>query len=292
MKKFVAVAGNIVVGKSTLVSMLSSRLGWQPFFEPVGENPYLVDFYRDMHQWSFHSQIFFLTRRLRSHRELLDHPTSAIQDRCVYEDAEVFAQNLYLQGLMNERDYASYHELYRVLSEFLPPPDLVVYLRSSVETLQQRMTRQGLAVMQKPHPPIEFELQDLAGKDVKLSSLKGKVVFLNFWATWCGPCRTEMPSMQRMYEKLKGEGLEILAVDLQEGKDQVQSFARELGLSFPILLDSTGKVGAHYNARAIPTTYLFDRKGFIIAFVVGAREWDTPEMLETLRRVLKESVSY
>ncbi len=143
MKKFVAVAGNIGVGKSTLVSMLSSRLGWQPFFEPVGENPYLVDFYRDMHQWSFHSQIFFLTRRLRSHRELLDHPTSAIQDRCVYEDAEVFAQNLYLQGLMNERDYASYHELYRVLSEFLPPPDLVVYLRSSVETLQQRIAHRG-----------------------------------------------------------------------------------------------------------------------------------------------------
>ncbi len=143
MKKFVAVAGNIGVGKSTLVSMLCNRLGWQPFFEPVGENPYLADFYRNMHQWSFHSQIFFLTRRLRSHRELLDHPTSAIQDRCVYEDAEVFAQNLYLQGLMDERDYLSYRELYRVLSEFLPPPDLVVYLRSSVTTLQQRISHRG-----------------------------------------------------------------------------------------------------------------------------------------------------
>lgn len=143
MKKFVAVAGNIGVGKSTLVSMLCNRLGWQPFFEPVGENPYLADFYRNMHQWSFHSQIFFLTRRLRSHRELLDHPTSAIQDRCVYEDAEVFAQNLYLQGLMDERDYLSYRELYRVLSEFLPPPDLVVYLRSSVNTLQQRISHRG-----------------------------------------------------------------------------------------------------------------------------------------------------
>jgi deoxyadenosine/deoxycytidine kinase len=143
MKKFVAVAGNIGVGKSTLVSMLCNRLGWQPFFEPVGENPYLADFYRDMHQWSFHSQIFFLTRRLRSHRQLLDHPTSAIQDRCVYEDAEVFAQNLFLQGLMDERDYLSYRELYRVLSEFLPPPDLVVYLRASVETLQQRISYRG-----------------------------------------------------------------------------------------------------------------------------------------------------
>lgn len=143
MKKFVAVAGNIGVGKSTLVSLLCNRLGWQPFFEPVGENPYLADFYRDMRLWSFQSQIFFLTRRLRSHRQLLDHPTSAIQDRCVYEDAEVFAQNLFLQGLMDERDYLSYHELYRVLSDFLPPPDLVVYLRASVSTLVDRISRRG-----------------------------------------------------------------------------------------------------------------------------------------------------
>jgi deoxyadenosine/deoxycytidine kinase len=143
MKKFVAVAGNIGVGKSTLVSMLCNRLGWQPFFEPVGENPYLADFYHDMHQWSFHSQIFFLTRRLHTHRQLLDHPTSAIQDRCVYEDAEVFAQNLFLQGLMDERDYLSYCELYRVLIEFLPPPDLVVYLRAPVEILLQRISHRG-----------------------------------------------------------------------------------------------------------------------------------------------------
>jgi deoxyadenosine/deoxycytidine kinase len=143
MKKFVAVAGNIGVGKSTLVSMLCDHLGWQPFFEPVGENPYLADFYRDMRQWSFHSQIFFLTRRLRSHRQLCEHPTSAIQDRSVYEDAEVFAHNLFLQGLMDERDYLSYRELYRVLTEFLPPPDLVVYLRATVSTLQERISHRG-----------------------------------------------------------------------------------------------------------------------------------------------------
>lgn len=143
MKKFVAVAGNIGVGKSTLVMLLCQRLDWQPFYEPVGENPYLADFYADMRAWSFHSQIFFLTRRLRIHRELLDHPTSVIQDRSVYEDAEVFAQNLYLQGLMGERDYHSYRELYVVLSEFLPPPDLVVYLRASVPTLSARIAQRG-----------------------------------------------------------------------------------------------------------------------------------------------------
>lgn len=143
MKRFIAVAGNIGVGKSTLVGLLAERLGWMPFYEPVSENPYLADFYRDMRAWSFHSQIFFLTRRLRIHRQLLDHPTSAIQDRSVYEDAEVFAQNLYRQGLLDERDYISYRELYQVLAEFLPPPDLVIYLRASVATLVDRIQLRG-----------------------------------------------------------------------------------------------------------------------------------------------------
>jgi deoxyadenosine/deoxycytidine kinase len=143
MKKFVAVAGNIGVGKSTLVSLLCNHLGWQPFFEPVAENPYLADFYRDMRTWGFHSQIFFLTHRLRIHRQLLDHPTSAIQDRSVYEDAEVFALNLYQQGAIQERDYGTYRELYEVLTEFLPPPDLVIYLRASVPTLLARIAQRG-----------------------------------------------------------------------------------------------------------------------------------------------------
>lgn len=143
MKKFVAVAGNIGVGKSTLVGLLCKRLGWEPFYEPVAENPYLADFYENMSAWAFHSQIFFLTHRLRAHRQLLDHPTSAIQDRTVYEDAEVFACNLYLQGFISERDYGSYRELYQVLCDFLPPPDLVVYLRSSVPTLLKRVASRG-----------------------------------------------------------------------------------------------------------------------------------------------------
>jgi deoxyadenosine/deoxycytidine kinase len=143
MKKFVAVAGNIGVGKSTLVSLLCDRLGWVPFYEPVTENPYLADFYEDMRKWAFHSQIFFLTHRLRAHRQLLDHPSSVIQDRSVYEDAEVFAHNLYRQGLISDRDYGAYRELYQVLCEFLPPPDLVVYLRASVPTLVKRISLRG-----------------------------------------------------------------------------------------------------------------------------------------------------
>ena len=143
MKKFVIVAGNIGVGKSTLVGLLSQRLGWQPFYEPEAENPYLTDFYQDMRTWAFHSQIFFLSRRLRTHRKLLDHPTSAIQDRSVYEDAEIFAENLHVQGLMTDRDYLSYRDLYQVLIEFLPPPDLVVYLQAGVPTLMHRIAQRG-----------------------------------------------------------------------------------------------------------------------------------------------------
>lgn len=161
MKKFVAVAGNIGVGKSTLVTMLCRRLSWQPFYEPEGENPYLADFYQDMRAWSFHSQIFFLTRRLRLHRQLLDHPTSAIQDRSVYEDAEVFARNLYRQGLINERDYGSYRDLYQVLVDFLPPPDLVVYLRASVTTLMERIQSRGRAYERQITPDYLEQLNQL-----------------------------------------------------------------------------------------------------------------------------------
>jgi deoxyadenosine/deoxycytidine kinase len=143
MKRFVAVAGNIGVGKSTLVERLAEKLAWEPFYEPVGDNPYLADFYDDMRTWGFHSQIFFLTRRLRMHRMLTEHPTSAIQDRTVYEDAEVFAYNLSLQGHISDRDFETYRELYQVLTSFLPAPDLVVYLKAKVETLQDRIATRG-----------------------------------------------------------------------------------------------------------------------------------------------------
>ena len=143
MKRFVAIAGNIGVGKSTLTELLSERLGWEPFFEAVNDNPYLADFYEDMQRWSFHSQIYFLSRRLRHHWQLLKRANSVVQDRTVYEDAEIFARNLYRQGSMDERDYESYHELYEVVSTVLPPPDLIVYLQASVPTLQEHIRKRG-----------------------------------------------------------------------------------------------------------------------------------------------------
>jgi deoxyadenosine/deoxycytidine kinase len=143
MKKFIAVAGNIGVGKSTLVEKLSQRLGYRPFYEPVLENPFLADFYQNMAAWSYHSQTFFLSHRLKIHHDLVLHPGSVIQDRSIYEDAEIFAQNLYLQGYMSERDYTTYRALYENISEFLPSPDLVLYLRASVPTLMERINRRA-----------------------------------------------------------------------------------------------------------------------------------------------------
>ena len=161
MKKFIVIAGNIGAGKSTLVRMLSERLGWYPYYEPVAQNPYLADFYTDMQTWAFHSQIFFLSNRLQTHHQLMNHPSSVIQDRCVYEDAEVFAQNLYEQGLMGERDYRTYRDLYKVLVKFLPPPDLVVYLRASISTLFNHITQRGRDFERQIQPEYLTQLNQL-----------------------------------------------------------------------------------------------------------------------------------
>ncbi len=161
MKRFIAIAGNIGVGKSTLTRLLEQRLGWEPFYEAVDDNPYLPDFYRDMERWAFHSQIFFLGRRLQHHRSILDHPASAIQDRSVYEDAQVFARNLFLQGKMGERDYAVYCEVYQAATAFMPPPDLIVYLQASVETLLARIAQRGRTFEQTITPAYLGQLNGL-----------------------------------------------------------------------------------------------------------------------------------
>lgn len=140
---FITIAGNIGVGKSTLVSLLAQQLGWEPVYEAVAENPYLADFYGDMNRWGFNSQVFFLVRRLQQHHELLQQSGSMLQDRSVYEDAEIFARNLYHQGHFSERDWRTYFELYETLTRMLKPPDLVIYLRASTATLRRRIAGRG-----------------------------------------------------------------------------------------------------------------------------------------------------
>lgn len=141
--QFIGIAGNIGAGKSTLTGMLAEQFNWQPFYEANAENPYLADFYGDMKRWSFHSQTFFLGKRLEHHRLLIDHPSSVVQDRTVYEDAEIFARNLYQQGNMNERDYDAYRRLYQAVASFLPAPDLMIYLEADVDTLMSHIRRRG-----------------------------------------------------------------------------------------------------------------------------------------------------
>lgn len=160
-KQFIAIAGNIGVGKSTLTQLLSRAFGWEPFYEAAAENPYLADFYADMQRWSFHSQVFYLGKRLEHHRQLVDHPGSVVQDRTVYEDAEIFARNLYEQGQMSDRDYDAYRRLYRAVSSFLPPPDRIVYLRASVPTLLEHIRRRGNAYEQSIAPAYLAQLNRL-----------------------------------------------------------------------------------------------------------------------------------
>jgi deoxyadenosine/deoxycytidine kinase len=127
----------------------------------VTENPYLADFYQNMSAWAFHSQVFFLTHRLRSHLALAQHPNSVVQDRSVYEDAEIFAQNLYDQGNIQERDYQTYRELYETAAQFLPPPDLVIYLRASVPTLFGRINSRGRTYERRIAPEYLQNLNEL-----------------------------------------------------------------------------------------------------------------------------------
>ena len=150
-KRFIAVAGNIGAGKSELVAFLCRRYGLKPFFEPDETNPYLADFYKDMKAWAFHSQIYFLARKLRMHRELMAEPGTVVQDRTIYEDAEIFCENLHRSGLLSERDYRTYRELYETAIATLAPPDLMIFLGCPVKMLKKRIAQRGRA-MEKEIP--------------------------------------------------------------------------------------------------------------------------------------------
>jgi deoxyadenosine/deoxycytidine kinase len=139
----IAVAGNIGSGKTTLTKMLAESLGWKAQFEGLDENPYINDFYRDMLRWSFNLQIYFLHSRLKQTVELRKGEENVIQDRTIYEDAHIFAPNLYQMGLLYERDYRTYIDLFDITTSLVQSPDLLIYIRASVETLIRQITNRG-----------------------------------------------------------------------------------------------------------------------------------------------------
>jgi deoxyadenosine/deoxycytidine kinase len=141
--KHIAVAGNIGAGKTTLTEMLSKHYRWIPHFEDVDQNPYLYDFYEDMPRWSFNLQIYFLNSRLTQLLEISRGTETVIQDRTIYEDANIFAPNLHEMGLMSKRDYDNYYDFFQTLRQMVQPPDLLIYLQASVPTLVGQIQKRG-----------------------------------------------------------------------------------------------------------------------------------------------------
>ena len=163
--KHIAIAGNIGAGKTTLTTMLAKHYKWTPHFEDVDHNPYLVDFYEDMHRWSFNLQIYFLNSRLRQLLDIRNGEETVIQDRTIYEDAYIFAPNLCEMGLMTSRDFDNYSSFFQNLKTMVAPPDLLIYLKASIPKLVDQIQKRGR----------EYE------ENIRLDYLKKLNEFYNKW---------------------------------------------------------------------------------------------------------------
>jgi len=174
----IAIAGNIGSGKTTLTKLLSKRYGWKPNFEPVDNNPYLADYYKDMERWSFNLQIYFLNKRFHDVVEISKSEENIIQDRTIFEDAKIFAPNLHEIGMMSDRDFANYTDLFDLMISLVKLPDLMIYLRSSVSHLVENIQKRGRECEQKIH--IEY-LRGLNDKyeDFIRNKYKGKVLTID-----------------------------------------------------------------------------------------------------------------
>ena len=140
---FVGLAGNIGVGKTTFTEIIAEKLGWIPYYESVADNPYLIDFYRDMSRWSFNLQVYFLHKRFKTHHEMSMSNGGVIQDRTIYEDVEIFACNLYEMKFMDKRDWHNYLDLFGIMTSYLRKPDLIIYLKASTDTLLTRINNRS-----------------------------------------------------------------------------------------------------------------------------------------------------
>jgi peroxiredoxin len=182
-----------------------------------------------------------------------------------------------------------------IISLFFP---LSVFFQTDVALAQQQAARLGVddllrkAGISRTHQggkAADFGLSDVNGNTIRLSGYRGNLVFLNFWATWCGPCRQEMPSMERLYRELGGQGLAMLAVNEKESGAQVSNFMRSYGLSFPALLDVDGRVSSAYRVWGLPTTILIDGSGTIVGTQSGPRDWASREVVTALSKLLGDT---
>ena len=149
---FIGVAGNIGVGKTTFTEIVAQHFNWQEFYESVTDNPYLDDFYKNMHRWSFNLQIYFLHHRFKSQNSICNIDQGVIQDRTIYEDVEIFARNLYTMKYMSDRDWQTYNDLFNNMVQYLKKPDLIIYLRASTDTLLSRIKNRNRGFEQDIDP--------------------------------------------------------------------------------------------------------------------------------------------
>ncbi len=175
-----AIAGNIGVGKTTLTTLLAEQLGWTPYYERVINNPYLDDFYADMDRWSFNLQIYFLARRFIDQRVISESLTPCIQDRSIYEDAEIFAYILHKQGNLSDRDYENYGDLFKAMTDYLHKPDLILYLQASTWTLISRIRKRGREYEKRITTAYLYELNDAYERWIKrLQEAKQPLVIID-----------------------------------------------------------------------------------------------------------------
>ncbi|MBN2323648.1 MAG: TlpA family protein disulfide reductase [Spirochaetes bacterium] len=161
---------------------------------------------------------------------------------------------------------------------------LPVFPHAADRTLFDRI---GVTKLDRDIKAVEFTVESLDGKKTSLGDFKGKVIFLNFWATWCGPCKSEVEEIDRLYETLKDEAFTVMALDIQESKKKVRNFMKKNGIGFPVYLDERGEIAGEYGVNGIPTTYIIGPDGRVAGWAVGPREWGGEDSVALMRALMK-----
>lgn len=177
-KYFIGIAGNIGVGKTTMTDIIAKRFGWRAYYESVIDNPYLEEFYENMKRWSFNLQVYFLSHRFRTHKDMTDASGSAIQDRTIYEDVEIFARNLYDMGNMSQRDWDNYRALFDIMTSYLKKPDLILYLRATVDTLLTRIKKRSRDFEREISPEYIYSLNLSYERWIREESKRNRILIV------------------------------------------------------------------------------------------------------------------